>query len=96
LLGDESPKSYNPSSHGGRCLKPLAIIPDMTLCYSVVLRFFLKGPPIRGECGASYRYSENLPIDSGLKPFVVEIKIRGGGGEVNLKIPNNILEIIKI
>jgi hypothetical protein len=40
------------------------------------------GPPIHGECGASYRYSENLPVDTGYKPFVVEIKIHGGAGEV--------------
>ena len=34
-----------------------------------------KGPPIRGECGLDYRPSENYAIESGLKPWVVEVKV---------------------
>ena len=34
-----------------------------------------KGPPVRGECGLDYRPSENFAIESGLKPWVVEIKV---------------------
>ena len=37
--------------------------------------FLLKGPPIRGPCGASYRPSENFAISSGHQPFLVEILI---------------------
>ena len=36
--------------------------------------FESQGPPIHGQCGADYRPSENYAIDSGLKPFVVELK----------------------
>ncbi len=49
----------------------------------MLVRFMLiLGPPIHGECGASYRYSENSAIDTGMKPFVVEIKILNNGGKV--------------
>ena len=49
----------------------------------MLVRFMLiLGPPIHGECGASYRYTENSAIDTGMKPFVVEIKILNNGGKV--------------
>ena len=38
-----------------------------------------QGPPIHGQCGADYRPSENYAIDSGLKPFVVELKFSKSG-----------------
>ena len=37
--------------------------------------FESQGPPIHGQCGADYRPSENYAIESGLKPFVVELKL---------------------
>ena len=54
----------------------------LTVAYVTPNSTTILGPPIRGECGASYRYSENLAIDTGMKPFVVEIKIHGGYGQV--------------
>ena len=55
-------------------------IPFQTLLKFIhIFLCLIQGPPVHGQCGVDYRTSENYPIDSGLKPFVVELKFSKQG-----------------